>query len=99
MRIWLVVGQESDEHRLTEVRRIDRIRIQPQDPPHDAQRPQGLPRQQRYGPRLTLVSRRRLTKTVADVDLLLMHNTTFAAEYVTHLTCPRVLEDGWIDSS
>jgi hypothetical protein len=70
----------------------DRIRLEQEDPPFDAQRPQGLRRQQRYVtqylPRLCT----QLTKTVADVDLLLMHNTTFAAEYVRpasidHPTC------------
>lgn len=70
---------------LTE-RLTDRIRLQQEDPPHDAQRPQGLRRQQRYAtygvrhhPRIPL------TDAVADVDLLLMHNQTFAAEYVRQL--------------
>jgi ribosomal protein L32E len=58
----------------------DRLRIQQEDPPPDALRPQGLRRQQRYAYAVLLPPGLPLTNTVNDVDLLLMHNTTFAAE-------------------
>jgi hypothetical protein len=64
----------------------DRIRLQQEDTPHDAQRPQGLCRQQQYATcRVQQCPGIRLIDTVADVDLLLMHNATYAAEYVRRL--------------
>jgi hypothetical protein len=72
-------------HWLT-TRLTDRIRLKQQDPPLDAQRPQGLRRRQRYAAKRLSRQWTQLTKAVADVDLLLMHNTTFAAEYVRPAT-------------
>jgi hypothetical protein len=68
------------------MRLTDRIRLKQEDPPLDAQRPQGLRRQQRYATKCLPRLWTQLTKAVADVDLLLMHNTTFAAEYVRPAT-------------
>lgn len=74
-----------DGQGLTE-RLTDRIRLQQEDPPHDALRPQGFRCQQRYATeRKPQHSRIPLMDAVADVDLLLMHNATFAAEYVHQL--------------
>jgi hypothetical protein len=74
---------DAEEHGL--IRLTDRIRLKQEDPPLDAQRPQGFRRRQRYGNRLSRLWTQ-LINSVADVDLLLMHNTTFAAEYVRPAT-------------
>ena len=44
LRLWITLGAISDNNSFTTT---DRIRFQQEDPPHDALRPQGFPRQQR----------------------------------------------------
>lgn len=87
-RLWWNGTRVGMELGLTRV--TDRLRIQQEDPPPDALRPQGFRRQQRYAAQaLHRHQSRPLTQSaVNDVELLLMHNTTFAAE-IAHAVSAR----------